>query len=319
MIHLKDLKLTESELVWLSAIYENGGVPDSATFKVKLYGKLPKGFTYENIHRSFIWDNRLNLAGIWVVNQNDDIFRTMDKVIKAIKAEIEKIPKLSSITAEEVSKLSGVSVGDAIKAFGYLGHYGGFWSTASGKGGEFGYETIRFSGDGHIDLFLNYKDIQTFLEEMWEKYRLGSYIRPDEKTKLEEMILTKKWIAPSSDHYKKYGIPGNKKKWSFKGSLFTIGIAITLGAGGYKLFLNYQKNNVGKNQQNNSGTVNQPIQAEKVEINNYQTHQESPEREKLKLNTRGQLSGYLSEGHTLIDRILSKKEDESLLLSLEVP
>ncbi len=182
----KNLKLTKADQLWLTAIYENDCIPDPATFKVRLHEKLPKGFRYENLHRTFIWDNRLNMLGIWVINPNDKIFGYLDKTIKAIKSEIEKTPKLDSITAEKIAKLTKISIEDAKEALGYLGHHGSFWSTARGVGGEFGQEVIGFSGVEHIDLYLNYKDIPTLLGEMWEKFRLDLYLYPPKENSLEE-------------------------------------------------------------------------------------------------------------------------------------
>jgi hypothetical protein len=93
---------------------------------------------------------------------------------------IQKNPKLQSITAEEISTLTGISVKTAKGTLGHLGHHPGFWSSARGTGGEFGQEVIGFSGDAHIDVYLNYKDISSLLEETWEKFRMDLYIRPDQ-------------------------------------------------------------------------------------------------------------------------------------------
>ena len=179
MIQFKDLKLTDAESLWLKAIYENGGIPEPKVFKVKLYDQLPKNFDYTNLHRAFLWDNRLNILGIWLVNPKDETFENVDKVIKAIRAEILKNPKIENITAQKVSELTGISVQNSKEALGRLGTFGGYWSSASNTGTDFGYETIGFSGDGHIDVYLNYQDLPTLLEEIWKKYRLDLYIRPE--------------------------------------------------------------------------------------------------------------------------------------------
>lgn len=188
MLKLKDFRPTPAEKLWLQAIYDNGGIPDPQTFKVKFHDKLPKDFDYRNLHSAFIWDNRLNVLGIWLLNPKDKIFENLDKVIKAIRAEIRNKPKLESITAVKVSELTGISVENSKEALGCLGHFGGFWSSAhnSNPDAGFGHETIGFGGTDHIDAYLNYTDIRTLLEKTWDKFRIDLYIRPDEaKTKTE--------------------------------------------------------------------------------------------------------------------------------------
>ena len=178
MIRFKDLKLKDFELLWLKAIYENGGIPDANTFKVKLFGKLPIGFNYTNIHRTFLSDNWLNLFGLWVLNSENKVFKNLDLTIRAIKAEIQNNPKLNSISSLRISNLTGISIEEAKETLGNLVQHPGFWS--SGSGAEKGMDVIGFSGDAYIDLYLNYKDVPTLLGETWEKFGLSSYIRPPE-------------------------------------------------------------------------------------------------------------------------------------------
>jgi hypothetical protein len=182
MLAFRDLKLTNAETLWLKAIYENGGIPDPNTFKVKFHDQLSAGFNFQALDRTFLWDNRLNIFGIWISNPEDKLIKNLDRVIKSIRTKIEENPKLASITAEEVSKLTGISVIDAELTLGHLGHHPGFWSSARGKGPEYGQELIEFSGSDHIDSYLNYKDIPTLLEQTWAKFRMDLYIRPDQET-----------------------------------------------------------------------------------------------------------------------------------------
>lgn len=188
MILFKDLKLTKSEILWIKTIYENNGVPNPQAFKVELFGKIPEGFEFNNLHRTFLWDNHLNMFGIWLINPKDPIFTLMDKVIKSIGEKFKKDPEMNSITAKEVTKLTKTPINDSENALGYLGQHGGFWSGGSNsKGAVFGFEEISFSKDGsNADAYLHYKDIPTLLEQTWAKFRLDLYIRPNEAETTEE-------------------------------------------------------------------------------------------------------------------------------------
>ena len=88
----KNLKLSKAETLWLKAIYENGGIPDPKTFKVKLRDQLPPNFKYANLHQCFVWDNRLSIHGIWIVNPKDKVFNLADKVIRTIQGKIIENP-----------------------------------------------------------------------------------------------------------------------------------------------------------------------------------------------------------------------------------
>ncbi len=210
MLFLKDLKLSKPEMLWLKAIYANEGVPDPATFKVNLYGEIPAGFKYENLHRAFVTDNLLNLLGIWVVNSKDTVFENLDKVIKAIRIELRKNPNLKSISAVRISELTEISVEASKEALGHLGYYGTFWSSGTrNTGGEFGQDQIGFSGDEHIDVYLNYKDIQSLLGEAWVKFRLDLRLYPNQGNSLGE--------SKTQLCYSKLCnvVMFGKKKWSF--------------------------------------------------------------------------------------------------------
>ena len=177
----KNLNLSKAESLWLKAVYENNGIPDPKTFKVKFHGQLPEGFNFQALDRTFLWDNRLNIFGIWISNPKDKLFKYLDKVIKAIKAKIRENPNLEFISVEELSKLTGISVSDTKLTLGHLGHHPGFSLSGSGKGDEFGYDLIGFSGIDYLDGYLDYKDIPTLLEQTWAKFRMDLYIRPDQE------------------------------------------------------------------------------------------------------------------------------------------
>ena len=185
MLLFKNLELTNYEMLWLKAIYENKSIPDTTYLKFKLHSQIPAEFNYTNLHRTFLWDDRLNVFGIWIVNSKDPIFKKLDKVIKAIKAQINENYSIKTISATEISKLTEISVEDSIISLGYLVQHPGFVSAASRKGIEFGQDLISFTSDSHIDAYLNYKDIPTLLERTWAMHRMDLYIRP-EKAELTE-------------------------------------------------------------------------------------------------------------------------------------
>ena len=208
MLRLQDLQLTPPEKLWLQAIYDNGGIPDHQTFKVKFHGQLPKEFNQANLNRTFLWgESRLNVFGTWLLNPKDELFGNLDRVIKVIADEIRKNPKFESITAQRVSEITGIPVEKSEVVLGHLGHLGGFLTTANGSDGGFGYKSIGFSGTGHIDAYLNYTDTLTLLEEVWKRYRQDLYIRPEIIRETGETRLCYSKLC----HVVVFG----KKKWSF--------------------------------------------------------------------------------------------------------
>ena len=208
MLRLQDLQLTPPEKLWLQAVYDNGGIPDPQTFKVKFHGQLPKEFNYTNLNRAFLWgESPLNVFGIWLLNPNDELFGNLDKTIKTIAAEIRKNPKFVSINAEKVSELTGIQVEKVKEVLGHLGQLGGFLTGATGSGNGFGIEAISFSGAGYIDAYLNYTDTLTLLEEVWKRYRQDLYIRPEIIRETGETRLCYSKLC----HVVVFG----KKKWSF--------------------------------------------------------------------------------------------------------
>ena len=205
MIHLNELQLTEPERLWLTEIYKNGGVPDEKKFLVSLHDRLPEGFDYKKLNRCFLWDNRLNVFGIWLINKHDKIFEKIDLVIRTIKTEIENEPKLEKINATKISELTGLSLEESKETLGYLGQHHNFWSGGHRTGGDFGWDEISFSGADHIPTYLGYKDIQTLLEKTWEMFRQDLYIRP-EQTKENLIIDTGKVLKRLNEDAGKFPI-----------------------------------------------------------------------------------------------------------------
>jgi hypothetical protein len=190
-MQFKDLRLTPPEKLWLKAIYENDGIPDVKTFKVRLHGQLPADFNHETLQRCFVFDNRLNLYGIWAINPKDRVFGRVDKLIKAIRGRIQKNPRLETLTAKELSEETGIPVTETEEALGHLIKLHGFQAGARSKGGSFGVEEIKLGGDEYIGRYLGYKDISNLLDISWNASWIPAVFHPkpaktseDGKTKL---------------------------------------------------------------------------------------------------------------------------------------
>jgi hypothetical protein len=216
----KNLKLSKPEKLWLQTIYGNGGIPDVKTFKVRLHGQLPPDFNHETLQRCFVFDNRLNLYGIWILNQKDPVFGRVDKLIKAIRERIRKNPRLETLTAQELSEETGIPVPETEEALGHLIKLHGFQAGARSTAGKFGVEEIKLGGDEYIGRYLGYKDIPNLLEISWNASWIPAVFHP-KPAKFPEEGKTKLRYTKQC-----HTVSCGKEKWAFHNGAQVIKVLI---------------------------------------------------------------------------------------------
>lgn len=219
-MRFKDLRLTPSEKLWLKAIYENGGIPDVKTFRVRLHGQLPVDFNHETLQRCFVFDNRLNLYGIWVINPKDRVFGRVDKLIKAIRGRIQRNPRLETLTAKDLSEETVIPVTETEEALGHLIKLHGFQAGARLKAGRFGVEEISLGGDEYIGRYLGYKDIPSLLEGCWNASWIPAVFHP-KPAKTSEAGKTKLRYTKQC-----HTVSCGKEKWAFHNGSQVIKVLI---------------------------------------------------------------------------------------------
>jgi hypothetical protein len=96
----KDHKLSEAEMTWLKAIYQDSEF-DPKKAKVKLRNVLPRGFDPKKIDQRFLIDGRkLTLLGIWRVDPESPALKQIEQVILAIKTLIVEGTGIETVTSE---------------------------------------------------------------------------------------------------------------------------------------------------------------------------------------------------------------------------
>ena len=157
----KDQELSEGELLWIKEVYNNPQF-DPRVARVKLREKLPKGFNPRKIDNRLLVDGRnLTILGVWFVDPNSTLLKSLEMVILAIKDLIIKNAGIRTITAEQISsdtKLEQSIVAMALRNIGTLGH---FYSSSAETYGTKGYSKIDVFGDNDYDPYLEFENLET--------------------------------------------------------------------------------------------------------------------------------------------------------------
>jgi nucleoside 2-deoxyribosyltransferase len=156
--------LAPADLLWLTEVAK------SPTFsprmaKIKLFDKLPRGFSPERIDMRFYVNDHLTPLGLRRVDPSNDLFRTMDLTVRAVRERILKDPNVSQITADEIAGDTGLTSNTVGASLYALGQVGRFFSGASGSASDTQmYNAIQFSDHGAFDGYLEYIDLDTLFE-----------------------------------------------------------------------------------------------------------------------------------------------------------
>jgi hypothetical protein len=166
----KDHMLSEAELTWLKAVYEDSHF-DPKTAKVRLRDKLPKGFDPKSIDTRFLLNGKiLTILGIWKVDPESPVLKNLERVLLTIRDLVFAESGIETITSELLSTKLGLQDVDVQKALGLVTTLGGFYSGASGRAGSDGYSKIELTGDNGYDAYLTFESLESLMQEYYERH-----------------------------------------------------------------------------------------------------------------------------------------------------
>jgi len=167
----KQAKLSDVERIWLTEILKlNFSKIDLKSFKVKLWGILPKDFAPEKIDNRLVRDNRLTLIGLWHVDPTNTLFNHVFKTLKIIRDLIFKTPGISKIKAHEIAALASITQRDAEIALLLIFDLSVFFGSASSSNMNSGYglDEAGFRRDGSAyDAFLKFESLEQSMEQFF--------------------------------------------------------------------------------------------------------------------------------------------------------
>lgn len=176
------IELTESERIWLSAIYsklKEGEEIEPRALKVKLWSKLPKGFDPLTIDRRLVLNGyEITLLGIWHIDPNSDLIRKTDQIITCIRDMILSNHQLKHFPAEDIAASTNIPISDVAMIFAkFLHQLGSFQEIATTyieNGKRIGYELIGIETERGFDQYLNYDGMEALMVEFFEKLKPSS-------------------------------------------------------------------------------------------------------------------------------------------------
>ena len=153
-----------AELLWLTEVAKSPNFSPRMA-KIKLFDKLPRGFSADRIDIRFYVNDRLTPLGLRRVDPSNDLFRAIDLTVRAVRERILKDPNVSQITADELAGDTGLTSNTVGASLYALGQVGRFFTGASGPTSDTQmYNAIQFSDHSAFDGYLEYIDLDTLFE-----------------------------------------------------------------------------------------------------------------------------------------------------------
>jgi hypothetical protein len=187
-VKLQDLKLSEEHKTWLKEVYSNYNnhleVEERRELIVKLVKKLSKNFSPSLIDKRIyhyyngMSDNKfdyITLFGIWLINPDDEVFKNIEKIIISVKNLIEENSKITEVTTKDIVdriKSDGGSLDESeVKKalFSMKDLYSFFTINSYKMSDNEPYSVIQFNNEFSLQPFLYFSDINTLMEESFEK------------------------------------------------------------------------------------------------------------------------------------------------------
>lgn len=164
----KSIKFTDSEKIWLEAIYNNPQNLDIIDIKVALHDKLQKDFDYTKIDRRICRGNYLTLIGIWHVDNKNSVFDNITHIISYIKQLILNNSKTDQITAKEISSATGINEFDVENSLFLMSDLGRFNNGATRvRENNYGFVSISIREESVYDSYLNFSNIEDLMENFY--------------------------------------------------------------------------------------------------------------------------------------------------------
>lgn len=123
----KEYKLTDSETLWLKAVFDKNFERFSIkALKVELWDDLSNNFDPDDLDWRFYRNNRITLVGLWHIDPQNFLFSLCTKVIRQIKKEIRKRKIIKKVVSSNIGREINTSpekVGIAILLLNDLGFF----------------------------------------------------------------------------------------------------------------------------------------------------------------------------------------------------
>ena len=163
----KGHQLSDGERIWLIEAAKSESF-EPRVAKVLLREKLPAGFSPSKINYKFYSNGRPTLLGLYLINPDNPIFKTVDTVIRTATDMIISNPRLERITVTDIADISKINGVDISRALNFLSPLGRFY-TSSSSGANLPTE-LSLQGEDAYDEFLQYKSLEDLLEKsyVWE-------------------------------------------------------------------------------------------------------------------------------------------------------
>ncbi len=164
----KEITLTPAERLWLSEIYRQGfGKIDFASLRVKLWDKLPEGFSAESLHhKKLIYGDHISLLGVWHVDPQSPYVQAADKIIRCLRDILLHGSRTESVSAHEIAVREGIDEEVVEIALMLISDLSKFTSGGGSLASHIGLTTVQLprSEEG-IDKLIHFENIEHELEE----------------------------------------------------------------------------------------------------------------------------------------------------------
>ena len=174
---LHKIRLTETDKVWLQAVYEKylkGEQSHVRTLKVELLDLVPRDFDPMQIDSRLLRSGcQITLLGIAFFDPNNESILKANKVIKAIREVLQLNPKIGAIYAENMWHLTGLPAHEVTRLLEQLSFAGGMFHQAGYSAGldsnglPLGWAGINIL-DETFDNYMRYESLEQALANIMD-------------------------------------------------------------------------------------------------------------------------------------------------------
>lgn len=159
-------KLSDSERLWLTVA--NADSPfDPKIAKVKLWDQLSRDFNPKSIDPRLYVNNSLTLIGRQIIDPDNPIFSTVDRVLREMRKRIVERPGIENFNAGELAKTLGIPEQEVARAMRDFSYLDSFFSSAAGTSDGTGFTSFALQGDEAYDAYLRYTSLDDLLERAY--------------------------------------------------------------------------------------------------------------------------------------------------------
>jgi hypothetical protein len=163
--------ITPSEVIWLTEIikaYLKREKIDHISLKIRLNDKLDKNFDYKKIdHLLIINEVKPTLLTIRLIEPNNPIIQTAEKVLRQIKEDLIKNPELRRFDSSSISSQLNYRKDDMDLCFEQIYSLHIFFNSASSSSNKvFGFQSIESTAIESINKILEFEDLELIFSDL---------------------------------------------------------------------------------------------------------------------------------------------------------